>query len=319
MSEYVDAIIANALERTNQATSDARDAAQDLLNTRAGFFYTSPNPALGFAITAVEPDVPEVADNYQRYEAERDRLIDLLSNKLADFFREYYPLTNDAYDDAVAWLVDTITNGGTGLNATIEAQIWQRARDRVITEGRRLNNQIVTGYAAKGHSLPQGSMLRKIEDARSDGYRNLSTASTDIAIKQVEIEIETIKFAITKAMEMRQIAIGAAVDYIRALASLAPDAARIAELTSDAKAKMMAATADMYRARMSRDELVLRSKITELATATEIYRHKGDMSIRSDTVDVQAVASAAEVYGRTASAALSALNSIASASSTEFS
>lgn len=314
----IDTIISNAMTTANNATSEAESAASALISSRAGVYITPPASALGFSVDAVEPDVPEIADAKHIYEVERDKIIALLSDELADFFTTYYPLESDASDDATAWIIDVITNGGTGINATIEDQIWQRAREKVLADGRRVEAQITAGYLAKGHFLPQGSMTKKIEEARLAGHGAIGEQATGIATKQAEIEIETVKFAVDKAIQARSLAMAAAADYIRAIASAPGDASRIADLTSGMKARLMSATADMYRARMSRDELILKSKMTELATEFDIYRHRRDSSINSDQVNVQALIAAADVFGKTASAALSSLNTVASQAVSSF-
>lgn len=70
--------------------------------------------------------------------------------------------------------------------------------------------------------------------------------------------------------------------------------------------------ADWYRARLSRDEIVLKSKLSEKEIDYKIYEHRRTQATRNDDVRVRALASAADVYARTASAALSSLNSIVS-------
>ena len=78
------------------------------------------------------------------------------------------------------------------------------------------------------------------------------------------------------------------------------------------RARMINAAADWYRARLNRDEIVLRSKLAEKEIDYKIYEHRGDYEVKADDVRVRALGSAADVYARTASAALSSLNSIVS-------
>ncbi|HAR39196.1 MAG TPA: hypothetical protein DCS09_11825, partial [Porphyromonadaceae bacterium] len=156
-SVFIDNIIGNAIATANTYSEQAGDAANDLIAVNAGFYVAPPSSSPGFSVEAVEPDIPEVADSTLTYEAQLDKLIALLSGQLANFFATYYPLQSDAFDEATAWMVNTITNGGTGINAGIEDQVWQRDRDRRTAEGRSLKAGIAVGYAAKGHFLYQGS------------------------------------------------------------------------------------------------------------------------------------------------------------------
>lgn len=318
-AEFIDQIINNALATANTYTTNVSTAAGELIDAQGGVYIPPPSTETDFAVEAEEPDIPEVDDSTLTYEAQLDKLVALLSDQLGNFFATYYPLQSDAFDEAQTWLVNTITNGGTGVNAAIEDAIWQRARDRVISDGRRVEEQIATGYAAKGYSLPQGSMLKKIEQARFKQASDTGVASTTIAAKQLEIEIETVKFAIGKAIDSRTMAMNAAADYIRAIASSPDAAARVAGLNTDVKAKMMAAAGDFYRARLSRDEIVLRSKLAKVDSNVDVWKMQKQNATDSARVNVSALASAADAFARAAQAALSSLTSVVSTATNAFS
>ena len=311
-SDFINTIIANALTTATANTEAASDAADDLIASNAGFWLAPPDSLSGFTPAAVEPEIPDVADTRIDYRAELDELIALLSGQLADFFNTYYPLDSDAFDEATAWLIDTITNGGTGINTDVAAQGWQRNRDRLATEGRTKKAQIVTGYGAKGYVMPAGSMLKKIEEVDFANLAANGASSTSLAAKEFEIEIDTMKFAVGEALKSRFSAMQAAADYIRAVAIMPAAAKSYAELNTDAKARMMSAAANWYEARQSRDRMILSSKLAELGSRDGIYTHRRDNATKNSQVDVQALAAAADVFARTASAALSSLNSIVS-------
>lgn len=317
--DFITEIINNAITTANDQTDSASSAADTLIAQRAGIWLTPPTSQTGFSVTAVEPDIPTIADTTFVYEAELEKLIALLSNQLAGFFQTYYPLASDAFDEATSWLINTITNGGTGINADIEAQIWQRDRERIITDGRRASNQIQTGYAAKGWNLVPGAMLKKIDASLYNQAANSGVSSTTIAVEQFKTEIETIKFAITQAINSRMQAMQAAADYIRAIATTPDAAARVASLNTDVKAKMMSAASAWYEARLDRDKIILSSKLAEMNSRDDVFKLLKTNSTQSSEVDVRALASAADVFARTASAALSSLNSIVSTATNAFS
>jgi hypothetical protein len=317
-AEQIDAIIANALSVANSNTDAAVDAANTLISTNAGIYITPPDSLTGFDPAAVEPDIPTVADSKTEYDARLAEIIALLSAQLADFFALYYPLASDAFDEATAWLVNTITNGGTGINADIENQAWQRDRDRIIADSRRVEKQIYTGYAAKGIMLPAGAMLAKVDEARFAGLGETGKASTAKAVEQLRMEIETIKFAVEQALRSRFEAMRAATDYIRAVASAPASAVDVTNINSDAQAKMVSAYANLYNVRLERDRIVLNSKLAELQSRDDIYKHRRTTATQNSQVEVQALTAAADTLARTASAFASSLNSIASTSVNAF-
>ena len=310
--EIINQIIANAMATAGEYTENVDTAAGKIIRERIGLFLDPPASSLGFAIEAIEPDVPEVSDTIVGYEAQLDKIVDLLSNQLAGFFAKYYPLAADAYDEASAWIVNQITNGGAGVNEQVAAELWQRARERIIRDGRRVENQIATGYAAKGYMIPPGAMTAKMEEARFQQLTATGEAATAVASKMFDAEVDMIKFAISQALEARKMAMSAAADYIRAVASAPDSAVRTYNMKDENRARMINAAADWYRARLNRDEIVLRSKLAEKEIDYKIYEHRGDYEVKADDVRVRALGSAADVYARTASAALSSLNSIVS-------
>jgi hypothetical protein len=317
--EQVNTIINNAIALANSQTILATDAANDLLNSNAGFYLTPPSGSAGFNVEAIEPIIPTVNDSTLTYEAQLDKLIALLSNQLAGFFATYYPLASDAFDEATNWLVNTITNGGTGINVAVEDATWQRDRERIISDGRRVQATISTGFASKGYTLVPGAMQEDIKRALFEQAANTGIASTSKAAKHLEIEIETIKFAIGKAIDSRTMAMNAAADYIRAIASSPDAAARVAGLNTENQARMVAAYSSWYSTRLDRDKIVLGSKLAEMNSRDDIYKHRRDVATRNSQVDLQALIAAAEVYGGTAKASLASLNSVAATSVNAFS
>jgi hypothetical protein len=308
-----DEIIANALTLSASQLELANTAAQGAITASNG--YASSNIGeLIFDITAIEPDVPSVVNGTQTYEAQLNELVALMTSELANFYNTYYPLASDAFDEATNWLVDAITNGGTGISAAVEAQIWQRGRERVISEGTRTQKQIIADFAGRGFSRPSGAQAAALKELRYSQKQAINSFSRDVAIKQAETEIDNIRFAVTKALESRAFAMQAASDYIRALMSAPDAAARVALINSDVQAKMISATSDLYRARLSRDEIILKSKEANLDA--KIKGNAIDVPAYYQGVDarVRASVGAATAYGNAASAALSSLNSLASVS-----
>lgn len=314
----VNTIISNALATSNAAVNNASAAARAAITASQG--YASPGgPVVVYGISATEPAIGIVGDATLTYESQRDRLIAILSDKLADFFATYYPLAADAFDEATNWLVNTITVGGTGIAPAVEDQIWQRGRDRIIADGARVESQTLTEFASRGLSLPSGAMAGRLQEVRFEQLLKTQELSRDVAIKQAEIEIENLKFAVDLAVKSRMQAMGVAVDYIRALMSGADTAARVALLNADAKARMISATADLYRARLTRDEIAMRVPLANAANGVQLNGIGVDGFYKGVGARVQAASAAAESYGRVASAALASLNSVAAISNSSFS
>ena len=317
IDEAINTIITNATAQADKYLGLADTAVSSALSAAGSYAY--PGSALAdFTPEAIEPDIPTVGDTSLLYEANLADLVALLSTQLAQYYATYYPLTNDAYDEATVWLVNTITVGGTGLSPTVEDQIWQRGRTRVITEGSRIQSQTVNDFAGRGYILPPGALNGALKELRSEQYGKINDFAAQVAIKQAEIEIDNIKFAVDLAMKTRISAMGAANDYIRGIMSAPDAAAKVAAMNGDAQARMMSATADLYRARLTRDELVLRASDSDQATALASSKLNIDAFYKGIDNKVSASNAAAATYGQNAAAALGQIQAVASAGQSLF-
>lgn len=314
---FVNQIIQNAIDTALSQTSMADAAAYSASTAGMGYAMMNPPPVI-YGITAVEPAVPEVENATLTFEAQRDKTIALLSDQLAGFFAQYYPLAADAFDEATNWLVNSITLGGTGIDPSVEGQIWGRDRDRVIAEGARLEAQTLSEFSGRGFSIPPGAAAARLAAIKVGQLESLQASSRDAAIKQADMEVENVRFAIEQAIKSRMAAMQAAADYIRSLMSGIDSAAKVALLNSDAKARMMGATSDLYRARLARDELALKIPLAN----SEINVRSQEANItgfyRGIDARVAAAGHAADVYGKAAQAALSSLSAIGSSTASTF-
>lgn len=319
----IDAIIAQALATAEQQSQDVRDytaeaqvVAQNILMVQAPDKVPNPTQynAAHFGGT-FEPNVyiPQKADA-TAFKTEYDRiyqqLIAMAANKIAEFLNTYFPLTNDAYPPAVAWLVRAITQGGTGLAPAIEAQIWQRGRDRILSDGLRAETQAMEAFAARGLSQPAGALAGALQEIRRDTLAKNSEFSRDVAIKAAEIELENVKFAVEQALKLRLSAIQAAVDYIKALMSAPEIAMRYATALPNLQANLINAAGSFYRARLERDDLAMRAAISNQDLAVKWFGIINDATVRSTDARVHAAVGAAQAAGNTAAGAMGSINAI---------
>ncbi len=271
-----------------------------------------------YTITALEPAVPDVENSTLTFEAQRDKVIAMLSDELEGFFAKYYPLASDAFDEATNWLVNSITLGGTGIDPAIEAQIWQRDRDRVTVEGLKAEAQTLSEFSGRGFSIPPGAAAARLNSIKTAQLEALQASSRDAAIKQADMTVENLRFAVENAIKSRMAAMQAAADYIRSLMSGTDTAARVASINSDAKARMMGATSDLYRARLARDELAMKIPLSNQDASLKVQGMNIDGYGKAAGTAASAAIADAEAYARSAVGALSGINAIVSDSTNTF-
>lgn len=257
------------------------------------------------------PPPPEIdgfnpAEMSALYQGTSDEIKALLANGLSKFFIDYFPLGNELAA-ARNWVENAIVNGGTGLNPIIEAQIYERDRSRVLNDAMRATNEATAAWAARGYPVPPGALYGRIESIDQDARDNIAKASSAIAIKQMEIEIENTRFAVDKALQMRTAAISAAGDYIRTLA-LAPQlGVQLATAIVDGKARLAQALTSFYQARISALELPVRVAIQDAANKVDVGRTNVQAQLQLIDARVKLIQAAAQATGTHASAALNSL------------
>lgn len=271
-----------------------------------------------FTIQAHEPNTGKVEDSTLTFDSQRDKIIKMLSAEMADFFSKYYPLAADAFDEATNWLVNSITKGGTGIDSAVEAQIWQRDRDRVISEGARLEAQTLSEFSGRGFSIPPGAAAARLATIKTGQLESLQASSRDAAIKQADMTVANLRFAVENAIKSRMSAMQAAADYIRSLMSGTDTAAKVAALNSDAQARMMAATADLYRARLVRDELAMKIPLSNQDATIRMNGLNIDKYSRAAATAASASIAEANALADGARAALSGISAIVSQSENSF-
>jgi hypothetical protein len=112
------------------------------------------------------------------------------------------PYNSDIWADLLAKVLDGIRNGGTGLDAAVEAEIYQRLLDRQQDENERLYNEANDYFAARGFTLPPGALSGRLNEINQQVSRNNSAASREITINQAELAQKNTHFIIDKGAQL---------------------------------------------------------------------------------------------------------------------
>lgn len=95
--------------------------------------------------------------------------------------------------------------GGTGLNPTVEAAIWNRGRDREQRASLQAERSVLVDRASSGFSRPPGALMAALEQSIQDTQSKVIDLSRDIMIKQAELEQENIKTTIQQSIALEDI------------------------------------------------------------------------------------------------------------------
>lgn len=113
-------------------------------------------------------------------------------------------------------------NGGTGLNANVEAAIWNRGRDRETQVWLANQAEVSRGAEALGFHFPPGAIAGQLEVAQQTYFGKMSDLSRDVSIKQADLEQENLRQTITETMQLES----RLIDYSLQLERIAFESAR---------------------------------------------------------------------------------------------
>ena len=249
------------------------------------------------------------------YDTQLQKLVNLIGQGIADFFQNYFPL--GPYDQAVEWLRKAIVDGGTGLNAGVEQQLWQRGKARVLEESLEAEDNLTAGWAARNYPLPPGALIHGLQRIQLDRSRKLAEINRDIAIKSFDTEIENVRFAVQQTLDLRSKAMSAMADYIRTL-MIGPQTAMqlatgLAGLELDVNRSLVALYSAEVQALQPRVQLAIEDARLQAGT--------NEANQRSIVATAQSKAelakSAAQMLAAQASAGINAINASSSISGSD--
>lgn len=202
-------------------------------------------------------------------------LIAELKAALIEFAERWFP-PGQYLEKATAWLERTI-DGGSAVNAQVEAHLWERDRARLTAESARATDEALTLWAGRGYALPPGALAHQVAAIGLGLSNALSQQSRDIAVKAHQDEIENAKFAVQQAIGLRTSAMAAAVNFIQALASSMSQAIELTTGKADALARIASAKAALYGA-----EVDAKTKVFSAVAGAGTEHYKAETGAQAD-------------------------------------
>lgn len=284
--------------------------------------HTAPAKSVSLAYHRVEnpPDPPIVeSENSPAFRREFDYAFDRFDedfrDRIAWLIETYFPTLNGelvaASDD---WIIAQIRNGGTGLPLTVEAALYNRGKDRIYTASLASDSQMIQQFAARGFTLPQGVLAARLAESQYNTQQALGNLAREVLIENTKIQVETTKFAVQMAVQLRLGLVNSLIAFLNAAADVPKGSVQYAQLFTESKRNIAGAIVDYYNAQIREQELKLR------ADTEEVQLELSDLnSFRNGFAQDVAgygsrVAAAATAVGHLGASALQTLNSFSSVS-----
>lgn len=311
----VNTIISEALSRAQSMTEAAQGYSGDAVDaiSEAQFQLSSP------PIFSGGPTPPEFTGSLEdptstalsNYDANVGDMIDSLVPIFTGFLTDHFPRTDACLTVAEQWLCDTIQNGGTGIPADVEGQIWERARARELADASRREDEATNAFAMRGFTMPPGALSAQLMEIQQDAANKISAHGRDVAVEQAKIAIETVKFAVGEALRYRIAAIQAAIEYWKAYLLPYDIAAKRALAEVDIKTKFYNSALEYFRTRVLLYGHQVQEATNFYGSANAAYMAQAKALEGLGAAKAQAATAAAKAAGDIASAAQSALNTLA--------
>jgi len=201
---------------------------------------------------------------------------------------------NPLIDELVNTVRNYLQTGGSGIPVPIEEAIVTRATDRVASEQRRATLQVYEDVAKRGLTLPGGMLMAGLREARQTSAEAVSKVATDVAIKNLELEHDHMKFMMQIGVQLEQFIMGFASDTGKLVLEANGQALEMVKLVltgmlqiNDAMIKIYLAKWEGYKAAVE----VYRAKIAAVEAQIRVYEAEiraemAKVEINKATVDI---------------------------------
>jgi hypothetical protein len=122
--------------------------------------------------------------------------VDIIGDVDASFTYAEGIYQSDLLDNIKAKLNDLVLNGGTGLGADIEADLWDREKERADLALQEAKDKVSAEWAERGFDLPTGVLTSLLLALDTEYLNQRAQSGREIAIKQAEIAKEETQFAL---------------------------------------------------------------------------------------------------------------------------
>lgn len=278
----LDAMAAVINAAWDQGNLKSDDFADKITAITAGWLDVTTAPHItassATAPTVVEPgvDIPatqSATDILDTFTTKYLEVATFLADQFTAFRAAYSPNENVTYDAAESWLAAAIANPSAGLPPAVVAQLIADDHARITIDANRASAGLPHRFSAMRFPL----MPDQLVSAQVQLEQNKQNLMAESSRKVTAMSIDMMKFAVAKAVDLRQVCIGLAVEYTKALASGPDVSSRVVGIGYDAQSKLISSASQFYGARIDAAKLTY-SASQYNAQATQGAAEKNQMS-----------------------------------------
>lgn len=318
----IDAQIAAVQALADSLGASAVGYADQAITAAQGWAATNPNLIPTTAIVIPANNDPSLTNMQLLFNNDFDAIFGIIDPYLDalrdEWLTRFFPDVDGCLRlEEDNWICQVIQGNYDGIPAFVEEAIWNRARDRDSRDSSRILDEASTTFASRGFSYPPGALNAVIlEVGHAEREKNVST-DREVAMKAIDVQIETIKFAIGQATALRLGVQQALSGYLNTFMQAPKLGVDHASALTGAQARLWDASGAYYA-----------SIINAQKTLNEAYMHNSTTINKSQEIDVNAFVartnatvnaalSSAQYFANAAAGALAALNTMSHIASIE--
>lgn len=177
---------------------------------------------------------------------------------------------SELLDNIKAYISDGIKDPGTGIAPKIEADIYERERERRDTLLIESKEDLADEWSSKGAPIPPGALLDASTALTITHNQDRLDRAREISIHQVELAQKFIMFCIEKGMALEDVLIRMWTEAIERAFEVAKYVNEVALLYFNAQMSLYNTRLEGYKAKASIYEIRIRTALLEI----EIYKGK---------------------------------------------
>lgn len=196
------------------------------------------------------------------------------------------PVYTSALKSAIAAsLLDGVNNGGTGLGATVQADIWNQDIERLSQQKDDDVEEVLNKFSGRGFDMPAGMVAQHVNEVLKNFTNDRSQNSRTIAIEEAKIAKEMTQFFLSTGLSLEQIEL----NHANNVANRALEAEKAVVAFSidlfNSKASKFNLELERYRAKAIETEIML--KIQELVLSQYLAEIQGvEAGVKIDSASI---------------------------------
>lgn len=218
----------------------------------------------------------------------------------------YFPA---ALPDGLDPLLEMVT-GGTIVSDAMQEIMWERAKQQTTRDSSRAKKEAINQWAGRGFSLPGGALTSRIDRINQDLQFTNADLAAQQAIKALDIQVDTVKFAAEIGTQLRLGLINGFTGLVSAYSRLPSAATEYATGIANAKRALYSATNDYYRMQLDNSGLRLQADQTNTEMHQRYLQTAASFMGQYMSTQVQATAAATDSYAKIAAQVLANVNAV---------